>query len=89
MSATIPNLPVLGKWLGATTSSTDFRPVPLANYIVCQGKVLDEDGNFVRTLEGYESHPEDPDRLVPLCWEAQGGVIIFVASKDGCEKCAV
>jgi POLQ-like helicase len=33
MSATIGNLPQVGRWLRATTYTTDFRPVPLRQMV--------------------------------------------------------
>jgi len=39
MSATLPNLDILAKWLNATLYHTDFRPVPLKEYLKIGKKV--------------------------------------------------
>ncbi|OII71417.1 SFII DNA polymerase [Cryptosporidium ubiquitum] len=38
MSATLPNLKDIGLWLDAVVYQSDFRPVPLREYIVIKGK---------------------------------------------------
>lgn len=41
MSATIPNLALLAKWLGADLYRTDFRPVPLKEFLKVGPTVYD------------------------------------------------
>ncbi len=90
MSATLPNIDVLARWLDAALFVTDFRPVPLKEYIKC-GDVIEsvEDGT-IRKLE-YDKDPRDPDMLVPLIWETvhqQNSVLVFCSTKDTCERVA-
>lgn len=41
MSATLPNLDLLAKWLNADLYKTDFRPVPLKEHMKCGSTVYD------------------------------------------------
>ena len=41
MSATLPNLPLLATWLGADLYQTDFRPVPLKEFLKIGSTVYD------------------------------------------------
>lgn len=50
MSATLPNLDLLAKWLNADLYKTDFRPVPLSEHIKIGEKLYDNKFNFVRNL---------------------------------------
>lgn len=41
MSATLPNISELSDWLGAALYTTEFRPIPLTEYIKIDNKVYD------------------------------------------------
>jgi DNA polymerase theta len=41
MSATVPNLALLATWLGADMYHTDFRPVPLREFLKIGPSVYD------------------------------------------------
>ena len=41
MSATLPNLDLLARWLGADLYRTDYRPVPLAEMVKLGSQLLD------------------------------------------------
>ncbi|KAG1702420.1 DNA polymerase theta [Nymphon striatum] len=91
MSATLPNLDVLARWLNADYYVTDYRPVPLTEYVKIgktvynshtMKKVRQIDCNFIST---------DTDHSILLSLETvtQGhGVLIFCPTKNWCEKLA-
>lgn len=47
MSATLPNIDVLARWLDAELYVTDYRPVPLKEYIKC--------GDTIESMDDGES----------------------------------
>ncbi|KAL7748703.1 hypothetical protein RI367_005856 [Sorochytrium milnesiophthora] len=90
MSATLPNVDVLAKWLNAELYITDYRPVPLVEFVKVKEKVYNAQFRPVRVFK--ETRREDPDHLIPLCWDVvQEGksVLIFCAARVGTEKCAI
>ena len=94
MSATLPNLSVVAKWLDAQLYSTDFRPVPL-NEMFKAGPVLyslDPKGQFVKMKEySQTSSSDDEDNLMAICWESVSeghSVLIFCPTKSRCESLA-
>ena len=92
MSATIPNIEILSTWLNATLYITDYRPVPLNEYIKIGDSLYDADQKLVRKLTVDPKQAEklgDADYLVPLIYEtiSQGhSVLVFCATKKECEN---
>lgn len=91
MSATLPNMHVLSKWLSAALYVTDFRPVPLTEYVKIGSSILNDKLEFVRDIEVPGIYNNDNELVVNLCLETikQGkSVLIFCPSKIWCEKLA-
>ncbi|XP_072178198.1 DNA polymerase theta-like [Diadema setosum] len=89
MSATLPNLDLLAKWLEADLYRTEFRPVPLSEHVKI-GKTLHDNAMArIREVEPRFEVKGDEDHIVTLCLEtvSQGnGVLIFCPTKNWCEK---
>eukprot|EP00198_Chlamydomonas_reinhardtii_P012144 XP_001701481.1 DNA polymerase theta [Chlamydomonas reinhardtii] len=92
MSATMPNVDVVARWLDAALYITDFRPVQLQEYVKVGRRIMDGSGALVRELapdKGWED--KDTDHVALLTQETvrEGhSVLIFCASKFWCEKVA-
>ncbi|KAJ4950046.1 hypothetical protein NE237_026878 [Protea cynaroides] len=92
MSATMPNVSAVADWLQAALYQTDFRPVPLEEYIKVGNTIFDRKMNIVRTIpKTAYLGGKDPDHIVELCNEVvQEGhsVLVFCSSRKGCESTA-
>ncbi|EFN66768.1 ATP-dependent DNA helicase HEL308 [Camponotus floridanus] len=91
MSATLPNLVLLAKWLNAELYKTEFRPIPLNEYCKVETNIYDNKLNFVRKLEQLPELEKDVDNMLQLCIEtisAGHSVLIFCPTKKWCEKLA-
>lgn len=51
MSATIPNLSLLATWLGADLYQTDYRPVPLKEFLKIGPSVYDNQLNKLYDMQ--------------------------------------
>lgn len=92
MSATMPNVAAVADWLQAALYQTEFRPVPLEEYIKVGNSIYNKSMELSRTIpKGADLGGKDPDHVVELCNEVvQEGqsVLIFCSSRKGCESTA-
>lgn len=92
MSATLPNLPLLGKWLDANLYQTDFRPIPLEQLCKVDENIYNDRNEFVRKITSFPDFPRDPDNVIQLCIETildSCSVLIFCPTKVWCENLAL
>ncbi|XP_052859844.1 DNA polymerase theta [Anopheles cruzii] len=95
MSATLPNVELLARWLEADFYHTDYRPIALVELLKVGDRVEDPSSVVIRRLDGTLLGcpiPRDPDHVVLLCLETllEGcSVIVFCPSKDWCEQLAI
>ncbi|XP_059641680.1 helicase and polymerase-containing protein TEBICHI isoform X1 [Cornus florida] len=92
MSATLPNVAAVADWLEAALYQTDFRPVPLEEFIKVGNTIYNKQMDIVRTISKTANlGGKDPDHIVELCSEVvQDGhsVLLFCSSRKGCESTA-
>ncbi|CAN8229667.1 unnamed protein product [Cochlearia groenlandica] len=92
MSATMPNVGAVADWLQAALYQTEFRPVPLEEYIKVGNTIYNKKMEVVRIIpKSADMGGKDPDHIVELCNEiVQDGnsVLIFCSSRKGCESTA-
>lgn len=91
MSATLPNLDILAKWLEAELYDTDFRPIPLYEQAVVCGEVFDKDFKLLRKIFPLPEITNDTDNILQLCLETikdSCSILIFCPTKNWCENLA-
>jgi DNA polymerase theta len=94
MSATLPNLNVVARWLDAELYRTDFRPIPLTEMVKVGADIYDSTvSNRLRVIKpsATGSNKSDDGDVVPLCLETVSigcSVLIFCPTKNWCEKLA-
>lgn len=91
MSATLPNIDTLAKWLDAQLYCTDFRPTPLKEMVKIGTTLYDTNFKKLREFDPMESIPGDEDDVLLICRERilEGhSVLIFCPTKAWCENLA-
>lgn len=91
MSATLPNLTILAKWLKAELYKTDFRPIPLYEQAVVGGDIFDVNFSIMRKLQPLPEIVNDTDNILQLCLETikdSCSILIFCPTKNWCENLA-
>jgi DNA polymerase theta len=91
MSATLPNLELLTRWLKADLYKTDFRPVPLVEMVKIGNTLYGQDRKPIRTLSLETGDKSDENNIFPLVFETimnGHGVLIFCPTKKHCETMA-
>jgi len=92
MSATLPNLNVVARWLDAELYRTDFRPIPLTELVKIGTDIYDSTvSTRLRVIKpsATGSNNSDDGDIVPLCLETVSigcSVLIFCPTKNWCEK---
>ena len=84
MSATLPNLDMLAKWLRADLFRTDFRPIPLQEHVKIGLDVWTPDWQLIRQIQPDVLLSSDTDHVVYLSLDTvvQGySAIIFCPTK--------
>lgn len=90
MSATLPNLDMLAKWLSADLYFTDHRPVPLTEMVKVGSTLYDANMEKIREISA-RTVKGDEDHVIPLCKETivdGHSVLVFCPTKNWCEKLA-
>ena len=91
MSATLPNLGDLSRWLCASLYTTNFRPVPLTELLKVGDTLLSTCMKPVGTVSPPLPIPGDPDNLTWLCLQTVldgHSVLLFCSTKSWVEKLA-
>jgi DNA polymerase theta len=90
MSATLPNVELLRKWLKAEFYSTDYRPVELREMIKIDKDIFDHKMQFLRKVDmSFEEFFEESGDVCLLAMETimeNCQLICFCPTKEWCSK---
>ncbi|KAL3276560.1 hypothetical protein HHI36_011934 [Cryptolaemus montrouzieri] len=91
MSATLPNLDLLAKWLDAELFTTNFRPIPLHEMVYVNKELYNNEFKLLRKLSNIPELATDTDDILQLCLETiemSCSVLMFCPTKNWCENLA-
>ena len=84
LSATAPNIVELAEWLNADYVTSEWRPVPLYEGILCGGKLeLFKDGFKISESRANFEY------LIEECLANEGGVLVFESTRRNAESTAM
>ena len=86
MSATLPNLDTLSRWLAAEFYSADFRPVELKEMLLCKNVLYDANLTPIRSLPTSSNILDDINHLCSETVLAGHSLLIFCPTKKWCER---
>lgn len=89
MSATLPNLDTLAKWLNAQLYTTNFRPIPLDEKVLVNSEMYNNEMKLIRKLQPLPELDTDTDNILQLCLETiceNCSILIFCPTKNWCEN---
>lgn len=87
MSATLPNVQMLSRWIGGELFVTQYRPVALEEMVFVGNTLYNASFDMLRSF----SNATDEDGLVHLCQEtiSEGhSVLVFCPTRSWCESLA-
>ena len=93
MSATIPNLDQIATWLDADSYQTNFRPIPLIEYVKIDSTLYNRQFVPMRNLNFSEHWNQgDNEGVTELIWnvleQPNQSVLVFCSTKHWCEVLA-
>jgi DNA polymerase theta len=91
MSATLPNVELLCKWLNAEYFFTDYRPIELREMIKIEKSIYSSDMTLIRDIKSEWSNffANDSDDICELVMETlmeNCQLIVFCPAKEWCEQ---
>jgi replicative superfamily II helicase len=81
MSATLENMAHIASWFDAVSYVTEFRPVPLREYVYIDKTVSDARGDYVRNIRDDKKYILVEEVVI----EKKQQCLIFCSSKRHCE----